>query len=117
MKLKNIIIAVICASALSACVAKPEPKVNVLTDVNREIVVEAPNCPDWTGGFGPDGSPKLRNFETQNSYSNYGCATVTNYGKMIDDPMDMVNGKSSDFYDGQTTSNAVRSNRTRVVAQ
>jgi type IV pilus biogenesis protein CpaD/CtpE len=106
-------ILIFCATiALTACVAKPEPKVNVLTDVNREIVVQSPKCPDWTGGLDHDGSANLRNFETQNSYSNYGCATVNNFGKMIDDPMDMISGKSTDFYDGQTTSNAVRTNRT-----
>lgn len=112
--MKNLIVIAVLLST-SACVAKPEPKVNVLTDENSEIVVEAPACPDWTGGVSPEGSALMRNFETQNSHSNYACATMTNYGKMIADPMDMLSGKSSDFYDGQTTSNAVTASRTSVT--
>ena len=103
------------AVSFSACVSKPEPKVNMLTDELGEIRVEAPNCPDWTGGVSPEGSALMRNFETQHSHSNYSCATMTNYGKMIDDPMDMISGKSTDYYDGQTAAQAVSTSRTQAA--
>ena len=50
----------------------------------RRYVVVLPKCPDWTDRPG-------ENFENQVS-SNWGCATVTNFGMMVADPGDIVFG-------------------------
>ena len=88
---------------LASCASKPTPKINTLTNPNSEVQVTAPKCPDWTSS-GNALNPQLNS-------SFYGCSTVNNFGKMIDDPMEMVSGKSTNYYDGQTTANAVAANR------
>lgn len=93
--------------ATISCASQPMNKVNVLSNENSEVKVTPPNCPDWSG------ENKLFNAQAKSSF--YGCATTKNYGKMIDDPMDMLTGKSSNFYDGQTAVNAVRTNRTQAA--
>jgi len=108
--MKKIVIITLCGF-IASCATSPTQKVNVLTDANNEIQVTPPKCPDWTGGNG-----KIRSIEPEETTTNYGCATVTNFGKMIDDPMDMLTGKSSEYYDGQTTANAVHTSRTPVAA-
>ncbi len=111
MKLQRKHISIATALLLGACstsVSNSEnrQKLNVLTDSFNEVTVQPPTCPDWTGG-----RFSVRNFDTQDSHSNYACATVNNYGQMIADPLDMVVGKSSDHYDGQTAGNAVAATR------
>ena len=100
--MKNLLIIFTCVT-IASCATKPTPKVNTLTDENSEVKVTPPKCPDWTSGGNA--------FNPQLNSSFYGCSTVNNFGKMIDDPMDMLSGKSSEYYDGQTSANAVAANR------
>lgn len=106
-------ITILFASALSACVSHYETteKVNVVYDENNETAVYPPKCPDWTGG-----NSSARPFDTQKESSNYGCATVNNYGQMVADPLDMISGKSTDSYDPQATANAVAAYHSGQVA-
>lgn len=58
---------------------------SLLVKVER-YVVTLPNCPDWTK------SP-YQSHDNQVA-SNYGCATVTNFGLMVADPRDLVVGRT-----------------------
>lgn len=59
---------------------------NHLLVVLRRYVVQQPVCPDWSGD--PD-------YDHQNfPASNFGCANVVNLGMMVDDPRDLVQGRT-----------------------
>lgn len=89
--------------SLTACYAgdyDESEKLNIVhSDRGVTSVTTPQNCPNWTKESGVD-------YANRQS-SNYGCATVNNFGVMIADPNDMISGKSSDTYDGQRTSNSV----------
>ena len=88
---------------LSACIEPVSEKVNVVTGEPGNMQVTTPqNCPDWTKMDGNGGS----NFGNTPS-SNYGCATVTNYGAMVDNPYDMIKGKSTNRYESAPSAVAV----------
>ena len=72
--------------ACAGCAAENE-KVNIITGSFDEPEVIPPLCPDWTD---PDNG------------SNFGCANITNYGQMIEDPNDMIVGR------GTSLTNAAR---------
>lgn len=75
---------------------KESNKVNVINA--KTGVITAPKCPDWT-------KPSHHSNYYNTDSSNFKCATITNYGAMMDDPQDMVTGKSTDLTQGQRASN------------
>ena len=83
---------------VSACT--PEQKINTIDLSGPTPKLTPPACPDWTG----QSSQTFTNDEP----SNFRCATVNNFGQMVKDPMDLVEGKSSEVYPGSKTANAVR---------
>jgi len=90
--MKRVIHFALCVGLIGAsgCTA-PTEKVNLITNSKSNPVVIPPNCPDWSIG---------NNFNYGNTpSSNYGCANITNYGAMVQDPNDMITGKSSDYTD------------------
>lgn len=97
---KAILVAIFLISACATEGDKHEKKVNVIYTEGGETFVKAPTCPDWS-------SPPS---------SNYGCATINNYGKMVADPLDLVTGKHSDYYDSIPTSTAVNTLRSSASA-
>jgi pilus assembly protein CpaD len=62
-------------------------------------VVSLPDCPDWQlpPNDDHDNAPA----------SNLGCSTTTNLGLMIDDPHDLVAGRTPGLADGAPAINAV----------
>jgi type IV pilus biogenesis protein CpaD/CtpE len=69
---------------LTSCTSSGVEKVNVVDG----HYVEKPNCPDWSSvSWGP-------NLENTKS-SNFGCSTVYNFGEMVLDKTDLVEGKSA----------------------
>ena len=58
---------------------------SLLVKVER-YVVTLPNCPDWTKSPYADHQNEVA--------SNYGCATVTDFGLMVADPRDLVVGRT-----------------------
>ena len=64
-------------------------KLNTVEDMPDELSVTPPaNCPDLREPMEGDGGNHL--------HTNYGCATVTNYGAMLTNPRDMLKGRGSD---------------------
>lgn len=76
--------------SLSACMQHTyTQKLNTVEDMPDELRVTAPaNCPNFREPMEGDGQNHL--------HTNYGCATVTNYGAMLTNPRDMIKGRGSD---------------------
>mgnify|MGYP000443885357 CR=1 FL=1 len=72
---------------LAACGSDYQQKVNIVTDAPDELAVTPPNCPNWE-------EPAQSN-SYNNHHTNFGCATVTNYGAQISNPRDMIKGRGS----------------------
>lgn len=66
----------------------------------RKVVVELPDCPNWSDVPG-------RKYDNT-AFSNYGCATVTNLGLMVADPQDLQTGHSTQSWDGNRAASAVQ---------
>jgi type IV pilus biogenesis protein CpaD/CtpE len=82
--MKNIAYKILAIGLIAACAAcAPEnEKVSLITGTKDSPTVIPPKCPDWT-------DPE--------EHSNFGCANITNYGQMIEDPNDMITGKSNNL--------------------
>jgi pilus assembly protein CpaD len=66
----------------------------------RRYVVVLPNCPDWTDKPG-------RNSSNQ-THSNWGCATAINFGTMVADPADLARGHDLVPADGERLSRSIQ---------
>lgn len=90
----------ISASILVVGCAEPPQRVNLITNSKDNPIIIPPNCPDWSvsSSVNYDNTPTM----------NYGCATVTNFGVMVEDPNDLVVGKSSNLTDSSRTAAKVR---------
>lgn len=67
------------------CDTRLDPETsNTFDIVINTYRVIAPRCPDWRMGLG--------NYQGQRPHSNYGCATLTNFLLMIDDPIVLFKG-------------------------
>lgn len=84
-------IAIALVVTCSACTDTPD-RVNLITNSKNNPIIIPPNCPDWSTGSNI-------NYGNTKS-SNYGCATITNFGEMIEDPNDMITGKSTRLTNG-----------------
>ncbi len=73
---------------------------NAVSVVVRQYVVTLPGCPDWTD----DPADTTDNLPS----SNWGCATATNFGLMVAEPADLVQGRELGGMDGNTASLAIR---------
>ena len=60
--------------------------------VRIKYVIRLPNCPDWSYGAGYDPS--------NNTTSNFNCATQTNLGMMIANPKDLLGDRPMSAADG-----------------
>ncbi len=60
-------------------------------------------CPDWSRRSSPD-------FE-QSSFSNSGCANISNLAAMVADPNDLVHGRTYEGTDATTTVKAIKAYR------
>lgn len=81
---------------------KEKPKVNKIDA--RTGAVTAPKCPDWR-------KPSHHTNYYNTDSSNFKCATITNFGAMIEDPEDMLYGKSRDTNQGQRSTNPIAAYR------
>lgn len=64
----------------------PEAQPGLVRVVVNRYVVVPPNCPDWTKPATSDyGNTQM---------SNLGCATTANFGRMVADPSDLVQGRT-----------------------
>ncbi len=89
---------------LASCVTS-EHKFNAVDKESNAVI--APVCPDWS-------KPSGINYGNNKS-SNFGCATTTNYGTMVEDKRDLVVGKSGKT-DGATAARAVNNYKNSAVA-
>lgn len=71
----------------------------------KKAVIKLPDCPNWSDNPG-------RNYNNLTT-SNFGCANVTNLGLMIDRPMDLVVGRSSQVFDGEMAASSIARYRKR----
>ncbi|PIR32138.1 MAG: hypothetical protein COV36_05005 [Alphaproteobacteria bacterium CG11_big_fil_rev_8_21_14_0_20_44_7] len=101
--------ALVLTSVLASC-ANHDPKLNIVTNESGYQQVIPPKCPNWTKTSG------LGNYFNTPS-TNYKCATYNNYGAMIEDPSDMIQGKQADSYNAQRTSNSVAAYRNSGTAE
>ncbi len=73
----------------------------------RVVIVRATanvaGCPDWSRASSPD-------FD-QNSFSNSGCANVSNLAAMVADPNDLVHGRDYAGADATSTVKAIKTYR------
>ena len=76
--------------------------------IDRHVVV-LPPCPDWSVESGTDFA--------NNPHSNFGCATRTNLGLMIDDPRDLARGRSLGPADGVREAEAIARYRRGEVTE
>ncbi len=60
------------------------PRDSAIVEVGRHLVT-LPPCPNWSG-------PAAADF-TNSKNSNFGCATVTNFGQMVANPTDLAGGQ------------------------
>jgi pilus assembly protein CpaD len=64
-----------------------------LTVVARRYEIRLPDCPDWS-------DPIIGKWSNQ-AHSNFGCATATNLGLMVEDPHDLIEGRTLGAMDGR----------------
>lgn len=90
--------------SLAACSDAPssKEKVNLITGTPNNMHVVLPNCPDWTESHEWD-----TNYFNRPVSSNFGCADMNNLGAMVEDPNDLVKGKSTSLYDAGHTANVL----------
>jgi len=67
--------------------------VNEVNLTVRHYLVTLPGCPDFTSRAG-------RTFDNQ-AHSNWGCATARNFGRMVAEPRDIVEGRGATLADGE----------------
>ncbi len=82
----------IVVGAVRGAPVRAAPSPGSVAVVVRRHVVQLPACPDWTGRPG-------RTFNNTPS-SNWGCATAINFGIMVADPADLVEGREPGPMDG-----------------
>jgi pilus assembly protein CpaD len=75
------------------------PAPNQLTMLIDRYVVSLPDCPNWKLPPNDDHDNAVA--------SNFGCATTTNLGLMIDDPHDLIAGRTPGPAEGDPALNAV----------
>lgn len=83
------------------------PAPNQLAMLVDRYVVSLPDCPDWQLPPNDD--------HGNLPASNLGCATTTNLGLMIDDPHDLIAGRTPGLNDGAPAINAVARYRDEKV--
>lgn len=82
------------------------PSGTVRVQVERHIVVP-PNCPDWRKpGTADYGNAPM---------GNLGCATAVNFGVMLADPRDLIQGRAPGDADGTASAAAVQRYRADKV--
>jgi len=59
----------------------------------RHYLVTLPGCPDFTSRAG-------RTFDNR-PHSNWGCATASNFGRMVAEPRDILEGRGETLADGE----------------
>lgn len=86
--------------ATSSCAYRATEKYNTIIETpSGKQVVPPANCPDWSGPSDGD---------YNNDYdSNFGCANITNYGAMVENPDDLITGRSTKLGNGATAARAV----------
>ena len=84
-------------------VNQPKTAVAVKTEDGRYIAV-APGCPDWTSRPGRTWANTV--------HSNFGCASATNFARMLADPADLARGRDMGPADGTVQADAMRRYRT-----
>lgn len=75
------------------------PNVGTISVVARRYVVRLPACPDWTASV-------WDNFDNQ-PHSNWGCATAINFGLMVANPRDLIEGRPAPIADGELQARAI----------
>ncbi|HEX3535457.1 MAG TPA: CpaD family pilus assembly lipoprotein [Stellaceae bacterium] len=70
----------------------PGPRDRAVLAVERTLV-RLPDCPNWSKNAG------TTDF-TNSVASNFGCATVTNFGRMVANPSDLASGQPLGFAQG-----------------
>lgn len=83
----------------------PEDRVRVSAST---VQVSAPDCPDWS-------NPYMANYRNA-PLSNLGCAHAVNLSKMVQDPNDLVAGKSDNRPDAERGRGVIEAYRTPPVA-
>jgi pilus assembly protein CpaD len=76
---------------------------NAVTVVVRRHVVALPACPDWTDNPGDNSSNQTS--------SNWSCATATNLGLMVADPGDLARGRDPGYADGERQAMSIENYR------
>ncbi len=74
--------------------------------VNRHVVVP-PNCPDWS-------KPTTSDY-SNTPMSNLGCSTTANFGAMVADPSELIQGRQPGPADAEGSTGAIQRYRTDKV--
>ncbi|PZU08600.1 CpaD family pilus assembly lipoprotein [Sphingomonas sp.] len=82
---KHSFIAILALLPLAACATDDRGLVSQHQPVVSTAGATVPGCPDWSDRDLPPG---------EGQSSNYGCATALNLAAMIDDPRDLVRGRT-----------------------
>lgn len=93
----------IAAAALPSVEAQPGI---VRIVVNRHVVVP-PNCPDWS-------KPATSDY-SNTPMSNLGCSTMANFGSMVADPAELIQGRQPGPADAEGSTGAIQRYRTDKV--
>lgn len=77
-----------------------DPRLTAVTLSVEYVTASVPGCPDWARANLNDGS---------NAYSsNFGCANLTNFSRMLTNPGDLASGVPSGPADGSRAADAVK---------
>ena len=74
-----------------------------------KAVIKLPDCPNWN-------DDPLNNYSNLAS-ENYGCATVTNLGLMVERPMDLIRGRGERVFDGDMAATSIDRYRKRQTEE
>lgn len=75
----------------------------------RRYLVTLPGCPDFTSRAG-------RTFDNR-PHSNWGCATASNFGRMVAEPRDIIEGRGETLADGEAAVLGIQRYRAGMTRQ
>jgi pilus biogenesis lipoprotein CpaD len=104
----NVVLNYMKAHGIAAAVLpSPEAQPGLVRIVLNRYVVVPPNCPDWSKPTTPD--------YANMPMSNLGCANTANFGVMVADPAELIQGRQPGPADAEGSTGAIQRYRTDKV--
>lgn len=91
----------------AAALPSPEAQPGLVRIVLNRYVVVPPNCPDW--------SKPMTSDYTNTPMSNLGCSTTANFGTMVADPAELIQGRQPGPADAEGSAGAIQRYRTDKI--